>query len=97
MFVQTCDSHCCFDFEIRYGPIAEVWLDGAKGDDAPDMEYFFDSWFSIIWQLQPGAIIFSDKGPGTRWVGNEYGESGSTAWAMVNSSSLIIGGNNSAA
>lgn len=80
-----------------YGPIAEVWLDGAKGDDAPDMVYFFDSWFSIIWQLQPGAIIFSDKGPGTRWVGNEYGESGSTAWAMVNSSSLIIGGNNSAA
>eukprot|EP00250_Pteridium_aquilinum_P032908 c492_g1_i1 orf=110-1639(+) len=79
-----------------YGPIAEVWLDGAKGDDAPEMVYFFDSWFSMILQLQPGAIIFSDKGPGARWVGNEDGESGLTAWAMVNSSSIVIGGDNDA-
>lgn len=80
----------------RYGPIAEVWLDGAKGDDAPDMVYFFDSWISVIRQLQPGAVIFSDKGPDTRWVGNENGESGTTAWAMVNSSLIIIGGDNDA-
>lgn len=78
----------------RYGPIAEVWLDGAKGEDAPDMVYFFEGWFSIIRQLQPSAIIFSDAGPDARWVGNEDGESGSTAWAMVNSSSITIGGNN---
>ncbi|KAI5075736.1 hypothetical protein GOP47_0009812 [Adiantum capillus-veneris] len=80
----------------RYGPIAEVWLDGAKGKDAPEMVYLFDSWFSMIRQLQPNAIIFSDAGPDARWVGNEYGESGSTAWAMVNRSSITIGGDNDA-
>ncbi|KAH7444367.1 hypothetical protein KP509_02G075700 [Ceratopteris richardii] len=78
----------------RYGPIAEVWLDGAKGDDAPEMVYLFDAWFNMIRQLQPGAVIFSDKGPDVRWVGNEYGVSGSTSWAMVNSSNIVIGGDN---
>lgn len=75
----------------RYGPIAEVWLDGAKGDDAPDMVYYFQQWFNIIQQLQPGAVIFSDAGPDSRWVGDEEGEAGSTCWAMVNRSSITIG------
>ncbi|MCO5614210.1 hypothetical protein L7F22_068490 [Adiantum nelumboides] len=94
--VQLSNLHKVLIFQIRYGPIAEVWLDGAKGEDAPEMVYLFNSWFSMIRQLQPGAMIFSDKGPDTRWVGNEYGESGSTAWAMVNSSLITIGGDNDA-
>ncbi|KAK4789790.1 hypothetical protein SAY86_017094 [Trapa natans] len=60
----------------RYGEIKEVWLDGAKGDGEKDMDYFFDSWFSLIRQLQPGAVIFSDAGPGTRWIGDEAGSAG---------------------
>lgn len=75
-----------------YGPIAEVWLDGAKGEDAPDMQYYFQDWFSLIQQLQPGAVIFSDAGPDARWVGDEYGEAGSTCWATVNRSNMTIGG-----
>ncbi|KAJ7981051.1 alpha-L-fucosidase 1 [Quillaja saponaria] len=76
----------------RYGEITEVWLDGAKGEGEKDMEYFFESWFSLIHQLQPGAIIFSDAGPDTRWVGDEAGVAGSTSWSLFNRSNARIGG-----
>ncbi|KAK9279922.1 hypothetical protein L1049_013606 [Liquidambar formosana] len=75
----------------RYGEIKEVWLDGAKGEGEKDMEYFFDSWFSLIHQLQPGAVIFSDAGPDTRWVGDEAGVAGSTCWSLFNQSAAKIG------
>ncbi|XLS98738.1 hypothetical protein HN51_041473, partial [Arachis hypogaea] len=62
----------------RYGEIKDVFLDGAKGEGEKDMEYFFHTWFSLIHQHQPAAIIFSDAGPDTRWVGNELGLGAST-------------------
>uniref|UniRef100_A0A6M2EQ48 Uncharacterized protein n=1 Tax=Populus davidiana TaxID=266767 RepID=A0A6M2EQ48_9ROSI len=55
------------------------------------MEYFFDSWFSLIHQHQPGAVIFSDAGPDTRWIGDEAGVAGSTCWSLFNRSSAQIG------
>lgn len=76
----------------RYGEIKEVWLDGAKGEGEKDMEYFFDSWFSLIHQLQPRAVIFSDVGPDTRWIGDEAGVAGSTCWSLFNRSDAKIGG-----
>ncbi|KAE8037741.1 hypothetical protein FH972_010305 [Carpinus fangiana] len=75
----------------RYGDIKEVWLDGAKGEGEKNMEYFFDSWFSLIHQLQPGAVIFSDAGPDTRWIGDEAGVAGSTCWSLFNRSAVKIG------
>ncbi|KAK4440696.1 Alpha-L-fucosidase 1 [Sesamum alatum] len=75
----------------RYGEIREVWLDGAKGEGEKDMEYFFDDWFSLIHQLQPGAVIFSDAGPDTRWVGDEGGVAGTTCWSLFNRSNAKIG------
>lgn len=75
----------------RYGEIKEVWLDGAKGEGEKDMEYFFDSWFSLIHQLQPRAVIFSDAGPDTRWIGDEAGVAGSTCWSLFNRSEAKIG------
>ncbi|KAB1202136.1 Alpha-L-fucosidase 1 [Morella rubra] len=78
----------------RYGEIKEVWLDGAKGEGEKDMKYFFDTWFSLIHQLQPGAVIFSDAGPDTRWIGDEAGVAGSTCWSLFNRSAAKIGGDN---
>ncbi|KAK6119913.1 hypothetical protein DH2020_046345 [Rehmannia glutinosa] len=75
----------------RYGEITEVWLDGAKGEGEKDMEYFFDDWFSLIHQLQPGAVIFSDAGPDVRWVGDEAGVAGTTCWSLFNQSDAKIG------
>ncbi|XP_022140385.1 alpha-L-fucosidase 1 [Momordica charantia] len=79
----------------RYGEIKEVWLDGAKGEGEKDMEYFFDSWFRLIHQLQPGAVIFSDAGPDCRWVGDEAGVAKPTCWSLFNSSAVKIGGSDS--
>ncbi|KDP43984.1 hypothetical protein JCGZ_05451 [Jatropha curcas] len=76
----------------RYGEIKEVFLDGAKGEGEKDMEYLFDTWFSLIHQLQPGAVIFSDAGPDTRWIGDEAGIAGSTCWSLFNRSAARIGG-----
>lgn len=76
----------------RYGEIKEVWLDGAKGEGEKDMDYFFKSWFSLIRQLQPGAVIFSDAGPDTRWVGDEAGSASRTCWSLFNTSDAVIGG-----
>ncbi|QHO13301.1 Alpha-L-fucosidase [Arachis hypogaea] len=56
------------------------------------MEYFFHTWFSLIHQLHPAAIIFSDAGLDTRWVGNELGLGASTCWSIYNSTLTPIGG-----
>jgi len=69
----------------RYGPIAEVWFDGANGEGPNGKRQAYD-WPRIhrtVRALQPGAVIFSDAGPDVRWIGNERGVAGSTCWAMV--------------
>ena len=33
--------------------------------------------------MQPDAVIFSDYGPGCRWVGNERGHAGRTCWSRT--------------
>lgn len=74
-----------------YGPLAEVWFDGAKGEDARDMEYDFDSYWAMVRQLQPGAVIFSDEGPDVRWIGNEHGFAGETNWSTIDRSKVSVG------
>lgn len=78
-----------------YGTISEVWLDGANGGDgwyggAEEKRnidrrtyYDFPTIHSIVKELQPGAIIFSDGGPDCRWVGNERGNASETNWAFL--------------
>jgi alpha-L-fucosidase len=76
-----------------YGPIFEVWHDGANGGDGfyggsrekrtIDKRTYYDwpkTW-ALIRELQPDAVIFSDVGPDVRWVGNERGIAGDPCWA----------------
>jgi alpha-L-fucosidase len=76
-----------------YGPICEVWHDGANGGSGfyggaretrtIDKRVYYDwpgTW-ALARQLQPDAVIFSDVGPDIRWVGNEKGIAGETCWA----------------
>lgn len=79
----------------QYGPFFEVWLDGANGGDgwyggAKEKRqidrakyYNYPQIFSLIKEHQPQAIIFSDGGPGCRWVGNESGEVSTTNWSFL--------------
>lgn len=75
----------------QYGPLAEVWFDGAKGPDAKDMDYDFDAYWSLVRQLQPGAVIFSDEGPDVRWIGNEHGFAGETNWSTMDRTKVGVG------
>jgi alpha-L-fucosidase len=69
----------------RYGPIAEVWFDGANGEGPNGRRQAYD--WARIWgtvrRLQPEAVIFSDAGPDIRWIGNERGVAGDTNWSTV--------------
>ena len=68
-----------------YGPIGEVWFDGANGEGPNGKRQAYD-WpriHRIVRELQPGAVIFSDAGPDVRWIGNEKGVAGETCWSTI--------------
>jgi len=66
----------------NYGEVAEVWFDGAKGENAKDMVYDWLGYYATVRELQPNAVIFN--GPDIRWVGNEAGYARESEWSVVN-------------
>ena len=69
----------------HYGSIFEQWFDGANGEGPNGKRQVYD-WKKFNAQtlkLQPDAVIFSDVGPGCRWVGNEEGRCGRTCWSRL--------------
>ncbi len=75
----------------NYGLISEVWFDGAKGDNAKDMQYDFAGYWAMVRKLQPQAVMFSDVGPDVRWVGNESGNAGESNWSSINTEGMAPG------
>ena len=87
----------------RYGTLFEVWFDGANGGDgyyggAREKRtidrrnyYNYPRINEIVHELQPSAVIFSDGGPGCRWVGNESGYASATNWAFLRGSEVYPG------
>jgi alpha-L-fucosidase len=69
----------------NYGPIHEVWFDGAcgEGPNGKKQVYDWDGYIAVIRKLQPDAVIFSDAGPDIRWVGNERGYAGTMNWSTL--------------
>ncbi len=67
-----------------YGPIAEVWFDGANGEGKTGKKQVYDwnGYYNLVRALQPNAVI-SISGPDVRWVGNEAGEGRNTEWSVV--------------
>ena len=61
-----------------YGTINEVWFDGNGADRSP---YDFALFNRTVYQCNPDAVIFSNIGPGCRWVGNEAGIASETNWS----------------
>lgn len=84
----------------RYGPVYEVWFDGANGGSGYyggaretrriDNRTYYDwqNTWQIVRQLQPNAVIFSDGGPDIRWVGNENGVAGDPCWDTLDAGSF---------
>lgn len=87
----------------NYGEVFEVWFDGANGGDgwyggAKDSRtidrkhyYNYPKIYEMLDELQPQAIIFSDGGPGCRWVGNERGFAGATNWSFLRAGEVFPG------
>lgn len=77
----------------NYGPIFEVWFDGANGEgpNGKRQEYDWKRYIATVRKLQPNAVIFSDAGPDVRWVGNESGIASDTNWALLNRDRYVPG------
>ena len=70
----------------NYGDIFEQWFDGAcgEGPDGKKQVYDWDMFNGEVFRHHPDAVIFSDVGPGCRWIGNEAGIAGETCWSTIN-------------
>ena len=87
----------------NYGPIFEVWFDGANGgtgyyggaNEKREIDnktyYQWDKTTEIVRELQPDAVIFGDNGPDVRWVGNEEGWANETNWSVMRKDEIYPG------
>ncbi|MFI1964960.1 alpha-L-fucosidase [Streptomyces pathocidini] len=73
-----------YEVLTEYGPVDEVWFDGAQGRIPPDKveRYDWDSWYELIRALAPDATV-AVSGPDVRWVGNEGGVARENEWSVV--------------
>lgn len=77
----------------KYGPVYEQWFDGAGGGDLVNrnMPYDWELFNSTVYAASPSAVIFSDVGPGCRWVGNERGFASETNWCTLDTDGFTPG------
>ena len=68
----------------NYGPVDEVWFDGACGEGPNGKRQVYDwhDYYYTIRSLQPQAVI-AIMGPDVRWVGTESGYGRETEWSVV--------------
>lgn len=90
------DFYCAQLTELLtgYGPITEVWFDGANGEGPNGRRQVYD-WpriHQVVRRHQPGALIFSDAGPDLRWAGNEQGVAGDPNWCTVDPATVPVPG-----
>ena len=73
------------EVHTRYGPFFEQWFDGAcgEGPNGKRQRYDWERYLHTMNKIAPNCIVFSDIGPGCRWVGNEQGEAGETCWSTL--------------
>lgn len=70
-----------FELLTEYGPIHEVWLDGAHPKHKGGQRYNYQAWRQLIHTLAPEAVIFGRED--IRWCGNEGGATRPTEWNVI--------------
>ncbi|MCH5719268.1 discoidin domain-containing protein [Niabella hibiscisoli] len=70
-----------FELLTEYGPIDEVWFDGAHPKTKGGQQYNYTAWKELIHKLAPGAVIFGRED--VRWCGNESGSTRATEWNVI--------------
>jgi len=77
----------------NYGPIWELWWDGANGEgpNGKKQVYDWDRFKKTVKTISPNTVVFSDVGPQIRWVGNENGIAGKTNWNYLDTAGFTAG------
>jgi len=75
------------ELTTRYGPIYELWFDGAGSEQHP---YDWDAIMDVIDRNQPDAMVFNTGRPTIRWVGNEDGLASDPCWYTVSDTAMSI-------
>ena len=70
-----------FEVLTEYGPIHEVWFDGAHPKTKGGQKYNYQAWRKLIRTLAPNATIFGRED--LRWCGNEAGATRDTEWNVI--------------
>lgn len=70
-----------FELLTEYGPIDEVWFDGAHPKTKGGQQYNYTAWKELIHTLSPKAVIFGKED--IRWCGNESGKTRDTEWNVM--------------
>jgi len=87
----------------NYGPMFEMWFDGANGGDGYygganemrkiDKKTYYDwpTTLDMVRKIDSTVLFFSDAGPDIRWCGNEQGHINETNWYTIDSDTLYAG------
>lgn len=70
-----------FELLTEYGPIHEVWFDGAHPKRKGGQKYNYAAWKELIQTLAPEAVIFGRQD--LRWCGNESGGTRDSEWNII--------------
>lgn len=70
-----------FELLTEYGPVHEVWFDGAHPKRKGGQTYNYLAWKELISKLAPKAVIFGKQD--IRWCGNEAGMTRPTEWNVI--------------
>lgn len=70
-----------FELLTEYGPVHEVWFDGAHPKRKGGQTYDYMAWKELIHKLAPEAVIFGRED--IRWCGNEAGQTRDTEWNVM--------------
>jgi len=70
-----------FELLTEYGPVDEVWFDGAHPKRKGGQTYNYPAWRKLIRTLAPNAVIFGRED--VRWCGNEGGHTRQTEWNVI--------------
>lgn len=70
-----------FEVLTEYGPVHEVWFDGAHPKRKGGQTYNYPAWKELIHKLAPDAVIFGRED--VRWCGNEAGGTRPTEWNVI--------------
>lgn len=70
-----------FELLTEYGPIHEVWFDGAHPKHKGNQQYNSKAWMELIRTLAPQAAVFGNED--IRWCGNESGDTRECEWNVI--------------